>query len=47
MSNSDSKCARGEVLFKTGIKFIFHVFSEELLHATMWLKLRVEKHNEF
>jgi hypothetical protein len=29
----------GEVLFKTGIKFIFHVFSEELLHAALWLKL--------
>jgi hypothetical protein len=22
-----------------GVKFIFHVFFEELLHATMWLKL--------
>jgi hypothetical protein len=24
---------------KMGIKFIFHVFYEELLHVAMWLKL--------
>jgi hypothetical protein len=24
---------------KTRFKFIFHVFSEELSHAAMWLKL--------
>jgi hypothetical protein len=39
MSNSDSVGAHGEVLFKTGIKFIFLVFFEELLHIVMWLKL--------
>jgi hypothetical protein len=38
-SNSNSVWACGEVLFITGIKFIFHVFFEELPHATMWLKL--------
>jgi hypothetical protein len=37
--NSDSVWACGEGLFKTGIKFIFPVFFEELLHAAMWLKL--------
>jgi hypothetical protein len=26
-------------IMKTGIKLIFHVFSKELLHAAMWLKL--------
>jgi uncharacterized membrane protein SirB2 len=30
--------AHGEVLLKTGIKLIFPVFFEELLHATMWLR---------
>jgi hypothetical protein len=39
MSNSDSVWARGEVLFKMGIRFIFLVSSKELLHATMSLKL--------
>jgi hypothetical protein len=29
----------GEGLFKMGIKFIFAIFFEELLHAAMWLKL--------
>ena len=29
----------GEVLLKAGIKIIFPIFSEELLHATMWLML--------
>jgi hypothetical protein len=28
-----------EFLLKTSIKLIFHVFSKELLHAAMWLKL--------
>jgi hypothetical protein len=31
--NSDSIWVRGEVLFKTGIKFIFPVLSKELLYA--------------
>jgi hypothetical protein len=35
-SNSDSVWARGEFLLKTGIKLIFPVFFEELLHAVMW-----------
>jgi hypothetical protein len=26
-------------LLKTSMKLIFHVFSKELLHAAMWLKL--------
>jgi hypothetical protein len=39
MSNSDFVWARGEVLFEMGIKFISHVFYEELLHAAMWVKL--------
>jgi hypothetical protein len=26
-------------LFKTGFKFIFPLFSKELVHAAMWLKL--------
>jgi hypothetical protein len=38
-SNSNSVWACGEVLFKTGIKLIFPVFYEELLHAAMWLIL--------
>jgi hypothetical protein len=38
-SNSDSVWARGKFLLKTGIKLIFLVLSEELLHAAMWLKL--------
>jgi hypothetical protein len=38
-SNSDSIWAYGDFLFKTGIKLIFREFSEELLHAAMWLKL--------
>jgi hypothetical protein len=38
-SNSNSVWARGEFLLKTRIKLIFPVFSEELLHAAMWLKL--------
>jgi hypothetical protein len=37
--NSDSVWARGEFLLKTSIKLIFHVFSKELLHIAMWLKL--------
>jgi hypothetical protein len=37
--NSNSVWARGEFLLKTSIKLIFHVFSKELLHAAMWLKL--------
>jgi hypothetical protein len=37
--NSDSIWARGDFLLKMGIKLIFPVFSEELLHAAMWLKL--------
>jgi hypothetical protein len=37
--NSDSIWARGEFLLKTSIKLIFHVFSRELLHAAMCLKL--------
>jgi hypothetical protein len=32
-SNFDYVLAHGEVLFKTGIKFIFPVFSEELSHV--------------
>jgi hypothetical protein len=39
--NFDSVWARGEVLLKTGIRFIFHVF-EELLHIAMWLNLPKE-----
>jgi hypothetical protein len=39
MPNSDSVWARGDVFSKTSIKLIFHVFSKELLHAAMWLKL--------
>jgi hypothetical protein len=39
MSNSDSIWARGEFLLKTSIKLIFPIFSKELLHAAMWLKL--------
>jgi hypothetical protein len=39
MSNSNSVWVRGEVLFKAGFKFIYHVFFEELLHAAKWLKL--------
>jgi hypothetical protein len=27
------------ILLKTSIKLIFHIFSKELLHAAMWLKL--------
>jgi hypothetical protein len=38
-SNSDSIWARGKFLLKMGIKLIFHVFFEELLHAALWLKL--------
>jgi hypothetical protein len=38
-SNSDFIWARGEFLLKTSIKLIFRVFSKELLHAAMWLKL--------
>jgi hypothetical protein len=38
-SNSNFIWVRGKVLFKTGNKFISHVFVEELLYATMWLKL--------
>jgi hypothetical protein len=37
--NSDSVWTRGKFLLKTSIKLIFHVFSKELLHAAMWLKL--------
>jgi hypothetical protein len=33
MSNFDSVRARGEVSFKTGIKFIFPIFLEEPLHV--------------
>jgi hypothetical protein len=33
------RMSRGEFLLKKGIKLIFHVFYEELLHAAMWLKL--------
>jgi hypothetical protein len=39
MSNFDSIWARGVVLLKMGIKLIFLVFHEELLHEAMWLKL--------
>jgi hypothetical protein len=38
-SNSDSVWACGDFFLKTSIKLIFYVFSKELLHATMWLKL--------
>jgi hypothetical protein len=38
-SNYDSVWARGKFLLKMGIKFIFPLFFEELLHAAMWLKL--------
>jgi hypothetical protein len=39
MSNFDSVWARGKVLLKMGIKIIFPVFFEDLLHVAMWLKL--------
>jgi hypothetical protein len=39
MSSSNSIWACGEVLFKKGFRFIFHVFSKELLHTSMWPKL--------
>jgi hypothetical protein len=39
MSNSNTIWARGEFLFKMGCKFIFLVFLQELLYATMLLKL--------
>jgi hypothetical protein len=37
--NSDSVWACDDFLLKTSIELIFHVFSKELLHATMWLKM--------
>jgi hypothetical protein len=37
--NSDSIWIHGEFLFKTSCKHNFLVFSMELLHAAMWLKL--------
>jgi hypothetical protein len=37
--NSDSVWVHGEFLLKTSVKFTFHVFSKELLHAAMWRKL--------
>jgi hypothetical protein len=37
--NSDSVWACGKFLLKKSIKLIFHVFSKELQHAAMWLKL--------